>query len=96
MSSSSTEGAPSTHTDPGLDPGARLLRGLVNELLRRLDDPEVAAAMSASEMELIRKLCSDNTVTLASIRKGDFGATAQKVADEEFPFPEGNVVRIGK
>jgi hypothetical protein len=85
----------SSTIDPGGDAGARLLRGLVNELLRRLDDPETAKEMSASEMELIRKLCSDNTVTLASIRKGDFGATAQKVAEEEFPFPEGNVVRFG-
>lgn len=85
----------STNSDPGAEAGARLLRGLVNELLRRLDDPEVAREMTASEMELIRKLCSDNTVTLASIRKGDFGKLAQKV-EEEFPFPDGNVVRLGK
>lgn len=79
--------------DPlGNDPGARLLRGMVKELLRRLEDPEIAAAMAASEMELIRKLCSDNTVTLASIRRGDFGEVA-RVAAEEYPFPEGRVMQ---
>lgn len=70
------------------DLGPRLLRGLVTELLRRLETPETAAAMSASEGELIRKLCTDNSVTLSSIRRGDFGETAQRVA-EEFPFPDG-------
>ncbi|WP_420381685.1 hypothetical protein [Novosphingobium sp.] len=78
----------SSSTDLPQDPGARLLKGLVLELLRRLEDPAIASEMSASEMELIRKLCSDNTVTLASIRKGDFGKLAQSV-EEEYPFPEG-------
>jgi hypothetical protein len=41
--------------------------------------------------ELIRKLCSDSSVTLASIKAGDFGDVAKRVA-EEFPFPEGGVV----
>jgi hypothetical protein len=73
------------------DYGKRLLKGLVDQLLHRLETPAIAAEMSASEMELIRKLCSDNSVSLASIKAGDFGETAQRVA-EEFPFPEGGVV----
>lgn len=70
------------------DPGASLLKGLVKELLRRLGDPEVAKAMTAAEMNLIRQLCADNSVSFASIKRGDFGAVAREVA-ESFPFPEG-------
>lgn len=65
--------------------GERLLKGLVTELLRRLENPEIAAALSASEMELIRKVCTDNSITLASIQRGDFGETARRAATE-FPF----------
>ena len=75
------------------NPGMALLKGLVNELLNRLKDPKLARAMSAAEMELIRKLCSDSSVTLASIKRGEFGETAKRVA-EEYPFPEGGVVSM--
>jgi hypothetical protein len=68
--------------------GNRLLKGLVKELLRRIETEEVAATMTAAEMTLIRQLCSDNSITLASIQRGDFGAIAQAVA-EEYPFPDG-------
>lgn len=70
------------------DPGASLLRGLVKELLRRLGDPSIAKDMTAAEMNLIRQLCADNSVSFASIKRGDFGNVARQVA-EEFPFPEG-------
>jgi hypothetical protein len=73
------------------DLGKALLRGLALELLRRLKDPKLAAEVSAAEGELIRKLCSDSSVTLASIKAGDFGKVAQRVA-EEYPFPEGGQV----
>jgi hypothetical protein len=76
------------------DFGKQLLKGLVKELLRRLKDPEEAKALSAAEGELIRKLCSDGSVTLSSIKAGDFGQVAQRVA-EEYPFPEGGVVDMG-
>lgn len=70
-----------------------LLRKLVTKLLARLDDPEYD--MPVSEMELIRKLCADNSISFASIRAGDFGEVARKAA-EEFPFDEqGNVVSFG-
>lgn len=43
--------------------------------------------LAASEMEVIRKLLADNSVTLASVRRGNFGETAKRVA-EEFPFED--------
>lgn len=83
----STNSNPSDKISLPDDPGAALMKGLVSELLRRIQTPEVAKAMSASEMELIRKLLVDNSVSLASIRRGDFGETVQKVA-EDFPFDD--------
>lgn len=68
------------------DHGRDLMEMLVKELKRRLTGDE-AKAMSASELELVRKLLADNSVTLASIRRGDFGDMPKRVA-EEFPFPE--------
>jgi hypothetical protein len=85
MSSSPTKGLPDT---PSEDLGNRLLKGLVTELLRRIETAEVAAAMTAAEMTLIRQLCADNSISLSSIQRGDFGPIAQKVA-EEYPFPDG-------
>lgn len=76
------------------DLGVRLLKGLVNELLRRVESPDIAKELTAAEINQIRQLCSDNSVSLASIRAGNFGETAQRVA-EEFPFPEGGVVDMG-
>jgi len=81
VSSSSTSELPE-------DPGAALLRGLVKELLRRLEDPAIAKDMTAAEFTCIRQICADNSISFASIKRGDFGVIAQKVA-EEFPFPEG-------
>jgi hypothetical protein len=74
------------------DPGSKLLKLLVAELLRRLEDPEIAAEMSASEFEMIRKLCADNSVSFASIKRGDFGEVAKKAA-EEYPFQGGSMVQ---
>lgn len=71
-----------------MEPGLRLLRGIVNEMLRRLETPSLAAEMSAAEMELGRRLCADSSVTLSQVRRGDFGEVARRAA-EEFPFPEG-------
>lgn len=66
------------------DHGRDLMELFVAELKRRLT--ENAKDLSASELEVVRKLLGDNAVTLASIRRGDFGDTAKRVA-EEFPFP---------
>lgn len=76
------------------DYGKRLLKGLVLELVRRLEDPEEKKKFSAAEGELVRKLCADGSVTLSSIRRGDFGEVAKRAA-EEFPFPEGGAVQVG-
>lgn len=70
------------------------MRLLCGELIRRLEDD--AANISASELEVIRKLLTDNSVTLAHVRRGDFGQVAKQVA-EEFPFDEtGNVLPMVK
>lgn len=97
MSSSSPNPQP-----PAFDPSAPLpenfevilLKLLVNRLLYKLNDPEYD--MPVSEQELIRKLCSDNSISFSSIRKGDFGRVAQEAA-EEFPFDdEGRVVPLNR
>jgi hypothetical protein len=73
----------------GSAPGNDLLVLMVAELKRRLQTPSVVQQMPSSEFEMIRKLLSDNTVTLASIRRGDFGDTVKGI-EEAYPFPAGN------
>lgn len=52
----------------------------------RMENPEWRALVP-SEMETIRKLLADNSVTLASVQRGDFGAAAKAIVQEAFPFP---------
>lgn len=86
---------PASHAPLTEDFEKSLLRGLVQELLRRVSTPATASQMTAAEMQLIRQLCQDNSISFASIKRGDFGETAKRVA-EEFPFDEGgNVVSMG-
>ena len=66
------------------DPHRALIEKLVIHLLKDLDNDE---RRTPSLMEVARKLLSDNSVTLASVRKGDFGDVAKKVADQ-FPFDD--------
>lgn len=85
------DGAPARSNDEVLnasseDWGHRLLKGLVAKLLAVLEDPKTK--ITPAEGELIRKLCADNSVSLQSVKRGDFGKVAQRVA-EEFPFPAG-------
>lgn len=69
-----------------------ILKGLIKKVLKRLDSDE---PLAAAEITAIHKLCTDNSVSFASIKAGEFGEVARKVA-EEFPFDEaGNVVSIG-
>ena len=84
MSSSPNSDSPIEISD-NEDLGARLLKGLVKQLLRMVESEE---PISAAEGELVRKLCESNSVSLSSIRRGDFGATAQRAA-ESFPFETG-------
>lgn len=39
----------------------------------------------AATLEVIRKVCQDNAITISSVRRGDFGPVAQTAA-ENFPF----------
>lgn len=72
------------------DPGGQLMYLFVGELIRRLR--EKPGELVASELEVIRKLLGDNSVTLAHVKRGDFGKFAQEVA-EEFPFEENGEPR---
>lgn len=49
-------------------------------------------AIPSATLAVISKFLSDNSITLASIRKGDFGEVAQKAA-EEFPFNDDGSLR---
>lgn len=65
---------------------ARAIMGMfVKELRRRLK--EAPQDISAAEMTVILRLLSDNSISLQSIKAGDFGQTAQRAA-ESFPFDE--------
>lgn len=84
----------SSNNEPPYDPSSplpadferRLLQGLVKKLLAKVEDPEYE--IPVAEGVLIRQLCESNSVSFASIKRGDFGETAQKVAEEEFPFDD--------
>jgi hypothetical protein len=66
------------------DAGRRIMKLLVDEVEKRLrEHPD---EFKAADFEFVRKLLADNSITLASVKRGDFGEMAQKVA-EEFPFP---------
>lgn len=85
---------PTEHQPLPMDFETQLIRGLTQELLRRVSDPALSGSMTAAEMQLIRQLCQDNSISFGSLKRGDFGETAKRVA-EEFPFDEtGNVVPL--
>lgn len=66
------------------DAGHKILALVVAEITKRLE--ENPGEFKAADFEFVRKLLADNSITLASIKRGDFGSVAKKVADE-FPFP---------
>lgn len=66
------------------DPGRTILKLVVEELISRLKT--APWDFKAADFEFVRKLSADNSVTLAQVRRGEFGAVAQRAA-EEFPFP---------
>lgn len=70
-----------------------LNRALVEKLVMFwLKDMDNDDKRTPSLMEVGRKLLSDNSVTIASVRRGDFGKVAQEAA-EQFPFDDrGNPV----
>lgn len=71
-----------------VEQGRHLLKLLVQEMIRRLEsNPDL---VSAAEFAQMRNLISDNSITLAQVRAGDFGELAKAVADEQFPFDAVN------
>jgi hypothetical protein len=79
------------------DNGREIMVQFTTYLLRRItsantENKEVAAA----ELAVINKFLSDQSITLAAVRQGDFGKVAAEAA-EEFPFnddgrPRGEVI----
>ena len=73
------------------DDGRAIMAMFTKELRRRLK--EAPRDITAAEMTVILCLLADNSISLASIKQGDFGQTAQRVA-ENFPFDaEGRMVQ---
>lgn len=67
----------------GPNDGQEILQLVVDEIKKRLK--ESPGDFKAADFEFVRKLLADNSITLASIQRGDFGETAKAIA-EEFPF----------
>lgn len=76
-----TENPPEEEALPA-DLNRALAEKLAYYLLKDMKDD---SRRTSSLLECVRKLLSDNSVTLASVRRGQFGALVQEVA-EEFPF----------
>lgn len=70
-----------------MEPGERIMTLFVMDMVEQLEDPEKRALLKAADKELIRKFLSDSSVTLAHLRRGDFGEFAQSVA-EAMPFDD--------
>lgn len=75
------------------DKGRRAVELFTDYFIRRLETAATSnGEMPAAELEVCRKLLQDNAITMASVRKGDFGDAA-RVAAEEFPFDDdGRVI----
>ncbi len=56
----------------------------LNEVKRRL--LHEARDLKAADFEHLRKLMQDNSITISSVRRGDFGEFAKKVAEESDLF----------
>ncbi|MFZ3194087.1 MAG: hypothetical protein WA154_12895 [Moraxellaceae bacterium] len=65
------------------DLSRQIMRLYLEEVKRRLT--EEAKDLKAADLEHVRKLMQDNSITIASVQRGDFGTFAKEVA-EQFPF----------
>lgn len=66
--------------------GQRIMTKLAEEIERRLE--ENSKDLTAAELEFIRKFLGDNSVTLASVQRGEFGKTAQEALETFGPLPD--------
>jgi hypothetical protein len=72
------------------DPSRSLMEMLAQELILQFKNNP--GTVPAAVMTVARQLLSDASITLAHVRRGDFGDVAKRVADE-FPFDEdGNAI----
>jgi hypothetical protein len=67
------------------NPGHQLMNLLVTAMIQKLSDK--GSEVDASTLNVIRLFLSDNSITLAHVKKGNFGLFAKEVA-EELPFDE--------
>lgn len=65
-------------------PDRQLIDLFVGYLIASLQKPGTEGVPAAT-LEVIRKVCQDNAITISSVRRGDFGTVAAEAA-ENFPF----------
>lgn len=75
-------------SNPQEDIGRDIMLKFAAHLLALLD---AKGDVPSATLSVIRQFLSDQSITLAHVRKGDFGDFAKKAA-EEFPFnPDGSI-----
>lgn len=74
-------------TQEAIPSGEEMMKLFLRVLVKRLYDDLSAdgAAVSSADLAIINRLLENNNVTIASVKAGNFGKYAQKVA-EQFPF----------
>lgn len=68
------------------DPGKEIMVELVKFTIRQLKTQD-HAVLTPAFLEFTRKLLNDSAITIAHVKRGDFGEVYKKAA-EEYPFPE--------
>lgn len=70
------------------DPGKEIMVELVKYTIKTLRTQD-GDKLTPAFLEFTRKLLNDSAITIAHVKRGDFGEVYKKAA-EEYPFPEGN------
>lgn len=78
------------------DTGRQIMETFAAYLLKRIvaANMEAGDALPAAELSVIRQFLSDQSITLAHVRRGDFGDVARAAADD-FPFSEDGTPKGG-
>lgn len=63
----------------------QLIENFVGYLIRVMMEAQTTGEVPSATLEVIRKVCQDNAITISSVRRGDFGTVAAAAA-EDFPF----------
>lgn len=65
----------------------QLIDNFVGYLIRVMMAAQVDGEVPSATLEVIRKVCQDNAITISSVRRGEFGSLAKQAA-EDFPFDD--------